>query len=178
MRVHARDEADREREQFERLFRAHSDAIYRFCLRRTRDPELADDARSAVFFEAWRRRDQVDLEARSPLPWLYGVAVNVLRNQRRASRRREAAQRRLPRPALHFDSVDEIAERVDATARAGAALALIDRLPPHEREVVVLCLAHGLSYSAAALALDVPVGTIRSRLARARERLNALAHAA
>src|SRR5687767_10423352 len=125
MDVRAREDTARQRERFDRLFREHCDAIYRFCLRRTADPARAEDAVSAVFFEAWRRRHDVDLEMRSPLPWLYGVAVNVLRNQNRAERRRAAAQRRLPRAGLQFDSVDEIAERVDASARARVALELI-----------------------------------------------------
>src|SRR4051794_11468222 len=98
--------------RFERLFREHSDTIYRFCLRRARDAELADDARSAVFFEAWRRRHEVDLADRSALPWLYGVAVNVLRNQRRSLRRRDAVLSRIPVPLDDFESTADVEERL------------------------------------------------------------------
>ena len=162
-----------ERTQFDRLWREHGDTIYRFCLRRTQDAELAEDARSTVFFEAWRRRREVDLRGRAALPWLYGVAANVLRNQRRSLRRREDAIRRVPPPRAHVDSVDDIADRVDASASAALAMQVLCDLPPGERAVVILCIANELSYADAADALDLPVGTVRSRLFRARARLHA-----
>jgi RNA polymerase sigma-70 factor (ECF subfamily) len=159
---------------FERLFREHGGAILGFCLRRTGDRAAAEEARSAVFFEAWRRRAEVDLTTRAALPWLYGVAVNVMRNHGRSRRRWDAALRRLPMPRAELDPADEIACRVDARDRARAALRLIDALPPGERDVVLLCLAGDLSYRAAADMLGLPIGTIRSRLSRARARLIAL----
>ena len=160
-------------DQFDRLYREHADQVFGFCLRRTGDWALSDDVRSAVFFEAWRRRHEVDLVARAPLPWLYGVAANVLRNHARSSRRRNAAFRRLPRPTPEVDFADEIAERLHAIERAPATVALVKELPVGERAVVVLCLLDDLSYSAAAVALGLPIGTIRSRLSRARARLSA-----
>ncbi|MDQ3936624.1 MAG: RNA polymerase sigma factor [Actinomycetota bacterium] len=159
---------------FERLFRAHADRIFRFCLRRTGDWALADDLRSAVFYEAWRRRGEVDLATREALPWLYGVATNVIRNQRRSLRRQEAAIKRLPPPLENFDTTDDIAERLDATTRGRRALRLVAALPPGERDVVRLCLTRNWTYRAAARELGVPVGTVRSRLSRARARLHAL----
>jgi RNA polymerase sigma factor (sigma-70 family) len=161
--------------RFEQLFRDHSEAIYRFCLRHARDHELAEDARSTVFTEAWRRRSEVDLVGQAPRPWLYGVARNVLRNQWRSDRRHASALRRVPGPRADFDSVEEIAERADAATNATLALALLGRLSPGEREVVTLCLVCGLSYAATARELNLPLGTVRSRLSRARVRLNALA---
>lgn len=160
------------------LFREHGDAVYQFSLRRTGDPHLAEDVRAAVFFEAWRRRNDIDFEQRPPRPWLFGVAANVVRNHMRAGRRHDAARRRLPEAALdaeHGDDIsDAVADRLDLAARASVAVELVDRLPPNERDVVVLCLAYELSYNAAAAALAVPVGTIRSRLSRARHRIRSL----
>jgi RNA polymerase sigma factor (sigma-70 family) len=164
----------REVEQFDRLYREHGEAIFRFCLRRTGDRALADDLRSAVFYEAWRRRHDVDLVTRAALPWLYGVAVNVLRNHARSVKRRNAAFQRLPPPGPELDFADEVPDRLYARERARAAVALVERLPAGERAVVVLCMLEGLTYRAAASALDLPVGTVRSRLSRARARMRAV----
>jgi RNA polymerase sigma-70 factor (ECF subfamily) len=159
-------------ERFDRLYRRHADPIFRFCLRRTGDWALAEDIRSAVFYEAWRRRADVDLETRAALPWLYGVAANVIRNHARSARRRAAAMRRVPWERAEADLTEDIAERIDASDRASAARDLMSRLPAGEREVVILCLAEDLSYSAAASVLGLPIGTVRSRLSRARARLS------
>jgi RNA polymerase sigma factor (sigma-70 family) len=159
---------------FERLFREHGSAIFRFCLRRTGNPAIADDHRSTVFVEAWRRRGEVDLTTQDALPWLYGVAANVMRNHLRSHRRGQAAFRRLPLVAAEHDDTDEITSRIDASDQARAALALLKDFSPGERDVVLLCLGQDLSYKAAANVLEVPIGTVRSRLSRARARLTAL----
>jgi RNA polymerase sigma factor (sigma-70 family) len=167
--------ARRDARRFDVLFREHAASIYRYCLHRTGDWALAEDLCSAVFFEAWRRRQEVDLETRAARPWLYGVAVNVLRNQRRSVRRREAAIRRLPLPVPSFDMPDDVVERLDASARGRLAHALLEQLPAGERDVIALCVEQNLTYRAAAKTLGLPVGTVRSRLSRARARLSALA---
>jgi RNA polymerase sigma factor (sigma-70 family) len=159
------------RQKFEHLYRLHGHDIYRYCLRRVQDRGQAEDACSAVFVEAWRRRETVDVRDRAGLPWLYGVAKNVLRNQRRTLRRREAALMRVPRPISDFECVDDAEDRVDAARAARQVWHLIDALPAAERTVVILCLADELSYTTVADRLGVPVGTVRSRLSRARERL-------
>jgi RNA polymerase sigma factor (sigma-70 family) len=142
--------------------------IYRYCLRRVQDRWQAEDACSAVFVEAWRRRETFDVRDRAGLPWLYGVAKNVLRNPRRSVRRREAALMRLPRPTSDFECVEDAEARIDAAHAARQVWHLIDALPSGERAVVVLCLADELSYTNAADQLGVPIGTVRSRLSRAR----------
>lgn len=170
------DRADPYAEHFDRLYRRHGDQIFWFCLRRTGDRTTADEIRSAVFYEAWRRRRDVDLTTRAALPWLYGVAVNVIRNHLRSTRRREAAFRRLPPPSAEIDPADEVTDRVYASDRARVIVDLVNRLPPGERDVVVLCLVGDLSYTGAARELGLPVGTVRSRLSRARARLVSSGH--
>jgi DNA-directed RNA polymerase specialized sigma24 family protein len=71
-------------ERFDAIFRLHRESLLRFFVHRTGDRALSEDLCSIVFYEAWRRRADVDLVAREPLPWLYGAAANVLRNQRRS----------------------------------------------------------------------------------------------
>src|SRR4051794_28245458 len=84
---------------FELLYRRYAKSVYRFCLRRTRGADMAEDALAIVFLEAGRGRGGVALPSRPAEPWLYGVARNVLRNQRRALHRRNASLRDLGRTA-------------------------------------------------------------------------------
>ena len=155
------------------LFKRHAKAIYNFLFRSTADWAAADDLLSVVFLEAWRRRDK-KLDEGSVLPWLYGIAVNVLRNGRRSERRYAAAVRRLPRPEAEPDFAPAAEERVDDARRMQRALELLHELPNREQEVFVLCAWIELSYEDAALALELPIGTVRSRLSRARARLREL----
>ena len=153
------------------LFEQHARDIYGFCFRRTGDGRAAEDLTQAVFLEAWRRRADLNLARDAVRPWLFGVALNLLRNHRRSLRRYRAALGRLPRPRADADLGDELAERLDDERRAREALRHFQRLPRGERDVVALCAWAELSYDEAAKVLRVPVGTVRSRLARARARL-------
>ncbi|MFE7841861.1 RNA polymerase sigma factor [Streptomyces sp. NPDC057474] len=113
--------------------------------------------------------------------WLFGIATNVLRNTRRAARRHSAALARLPERHAERETVpdfaDDLVGRMEDADRLAAAHAALAKLRRREREVFALCVWSGLSYAAAAEALDVPVSTVRSRLARARQRLRGLAEA-
>jgi RNA polymerase sigma-70 factor (ECF subfamily) len=68
------------------LFGRHATATYNYCFRRVGDWASAEDLVSIVFLEAWRRIDKPRLPGKE-LPWLYGIATNVVRNRRRAERR-------------------------------------------------------------------------------------------
>ena len=105
------------------------------------------------------------------MPWLLGVATNLARNQQRALRRHRAALERLAPSLIEDDFVDDLAGRLDDERTVRDLLRLVDRLPRREREVLALCAWDGLGYAEAAVALGVPVGTVRSRLFRARRRL-------
>jgi RNA polymerase sigma-70 factor, ECF subfamily len=155
------------------LFERHATAIYNFLFRSTADWAAADDLLSIVFLEAWRRRDK-ELDEGNVLPWLYGIATNVLRNRRRSERRFAAALRRLPKAGSEPDFSPAADEHVDDERRMRQALDLLHALPEREQEVFVLCAWMELSYEDAALALGLPVGTVRSRLSRARARLREL----
>ncbi len=162
-------------EAFGEIFRRHVDAVYNHCFRRLGSWSAAEDATSLVFLETWRRRrDAVDADG-SLLPWLLGVANNVARNVNRAARRYDAALYRLPPPAVTPDHADAVAARFDDERRMREVLRDLAGLSRAEQDVVGLVLMAGLSYAQAAVAMGVPVGTVRSRLARARERLGATA---
>jgi RNA polymerase sigma-70 factor (ECF subfamily) len=158
------------------LFERHSRAVYNFAFRWTADWAAAEDMASEVFLTAWRRRSEVifTTESGSVLPWLLGVATNLLRNQRRSKRRADAAIARLDPSANHADFSDEVLSRMADEAQMAEVHAVVAQLAEHERDVLALCAWAGLDYEEAAIALDLPVGTIRSRLSRARTHLREL----
>ena len=160
-------------EAFGMLFERHAGTIYNFCFRRVGNWATAEDLVSIVFLEAWRRLDK-PLPRGKELPWLFGIATNVVRNRRRAERRHAAALRRVPKPSPEPSFANDSDQRVDDEELMGRALGRVARLPRHEQEVFALCAWSGLSYEDAAIALRIPVGTVRSRLSRARARLREL----
>ena len=160
-----------EPEAFGVLFERHARAIYNYCFRRTADWALAEDLTSVVFLEAWRRRTSVRMLEGSALPWLYGVATNVVRTSRRSLRRHAAALARLPYDAASPDDADDAPQRLDDQRCMQDVLRAVARLPQREQDVLALVAWSDLSYEEAAQVLGVPVGTVRSRLARARRRL-------
>ncbi len=155
------------------LFERYADAIANYCFRRVGDWATAEDLLSIVFLEGWRRRDK-QLPPGKVLPWLYGIAGNVVRNQRRAQRRYAAALRRLREAEPEAYAVERAEERLDEERQMNRVLTLVGRLPRREQEVFTLCAWSEFSYEDAALALGIPVGTVRSRLSRARARLREL----
>lgn len=158
---------------FGALFDRHGEAVRAFCARRTGSLDAADDLVSIVFLEAWRRRADVELIDDNALPWLYGIARRTLHHRwRTALRHRRALDRLAPAPAAP-DHADEVAARLDDERHLARLAAAVGRLRPADRDVLVLCVWQGLTYAEAAVALGVPVGTVRSRLSRARSRLEA-----
>jgi RNA polymerase sigma factor (sigma-70 family) len=162
-------------EAFGRIFDEHARAVHRYAVRATGNWAVAEDIVSLTFLEAWRLREKVRPEGGELLPWLLGIATNVLRNTARAGRRHQAALSRVPPRDALPDFADEVVGRMEDADRLAAAQRALRRLPRGEREVFTLCVWAGLGYAAAAEALGVPIGTIRSRLSRARRRLRALA---
>jgi RNA polymerase sigma-70 factor (ECF subfamily) len=155
------------------LFDRYADRIYNHCFRRTASWDLAQDATSTVFLEAWKGRERVVVHDNSALPWLFGIATNVCRNLTRGRKRHLAAVDRLPVAPDTPDHAEAVADRLDDERRMAAVLAAHAQLAPRDREVLSLVVWDGLSYEQTAAALDGPVGTVRSRLARARGRLAA-----
>jgi RNA polymerase sigma factor (sigma-70 family) len=155
------------------LFERHARTIYNYCFRRLGDWSAAEDLVSVVFLEAWRRREQ-ELPPGKVLPWLYGIATNVVRNRRRSLLRHGSAVKRIAPPDREASFADEADARLDDEREMRAALALVRKLPRREQEALALCGWFELSYEDAALALGIPVGTVRSRLSRARTRLREL----
>lgn len=160
-------------EAFGKIYARHARAVHDYCLWRTADPQAAEDATATVFLEAWRRRDRLKLQTSSAAALLLGIANNVVRGHWRTSRRHLEALTRLRAAAPREGHGPESAviARVDAFRHVREAAEAIRSLPRREREVLALIADADLSYGEAATALGVPIGTVRSRLARARRRL-------
>lgn len=160
-----------EPEQFAVLYDRHADSVYRYAARRL-GPEAAEDLMADTFITAFRQRHRYDPARADARAWLFGIATNLIGRHRRAEARRFKALARVPSPVPHEEPV---ADR--AVARAGAAglrtdlAAALAGLSARHRDVVLLVAWADLSYEEAAQALGVPVGTVRSRLHRARSAL-------
>jgi len=166
---------DGDREAFGRIFDRHARTVYNYLFRRTADWSEAEDLTWTVFMHAWRRRSATVLDRDSALPWLLGIADRLVSNARRRLRRAEALLHRLvshDEPVGdHADHADRVVGLVDDERRMSEIHRALARLPRHEREVVELCVWSGLDQQAAAAALGITVGTVKSRLHRARRRL-------
>lgn len=148
---------------FELVFDRHFGAVHAYAQRRG-GTELADEIAAETFARAFDLRARYDRSQPSARPWLLGIATNLLRRHWRTERRRLAAYARSAAHELPEDLPAFLAvELLDAVAALGR----------HERDVLLLYAWADLSYEEIAVALDVPVGTVRSRLSRARRRLAA-----
>ncbi len=160
----------REPERFAVLFDRHAPHIHRYLARRA-GREVADDLLAETFLAAFSRRDRYDLSRSDARPWLYGIATNLVGQHRR----NQARQYRLGQAAPAESEVPGHAERVVADVTAQAMRPLLDSalatLPAGDRDVLLLVAWEQLSYEEVSLALAIPVGTVRSRLNRARTKV-------
>jgi RNA polymerase sigma-70 factor (ECF subfamily) len=159
---------------FEEVFDEYHAAIWRY-LARLRGATLADDLAGEVFVAAFKGRERFDPARGSLRAWLYGIASNVARTQARKEHRRRGATERAAVGAVEAVSpidtaIDDLASQ-DQLQRVRAALG---HLPAADRELVVLYAWEELSYEEIAAVLEIKVGTVKSRLARARARLREL----
>jgi len=159
---------------FAHIYDRHAVVVLRFLVRRV-GPDVAEALLGDVFRIAFERRASFDVTRTSARPWLYGIATNVLAKHRRSEARRLRATARL---AEGRSSRDDVTEQVDAAVDASdlwpRVAEAIMTLPDGERDVLLLYVWEDLSYDDIAAALGVPVGTVRSRLNRARARLREL----
>lgn len=157
---------------FGRLYERHAVGVEAFCLRRSASRTIAEEATSEVFLELWRQRSRLTVSGDSARPLLLGIALNVLRHRWRIERRHRATLARL---SERFDRLAPTESPPAATLEALArARKIVERLPRPEAETLILIAWGELSYEETAGVLGVPIGTVRSRLARARSRLTGL----
>jgi RNA polymerase sigma factor (sigma-70 family) len=157
---------------FGSLFDRHFDAVYRFCARRV-GGALAEDIAGETFRRAFEARSSYDLGQPNALPWLFRIALNLVRDAIRGRAAEDRAYARL-RALTRTGTLSE-EDQVPRSAEARSELARLARLlvaePQEDVDALFLHVWDGLSYVEVATALGVPVGTVRSRLSRLRRRL-------
>lgn len=154
-------------ECFEAIFDRHATTIYRY-LRRRVGASLAEDLVAETFARAFRARHRFEPHGESALPWLYGIAANLLRMHRRAEERRLRAYARAAVHGVESSPSADSDRRLDAVALRPALAGALARLPLGQRDVLLLHAWEGLSHEEIAAALEISGSTVRSRLHRAR----------
>jgi len=152
---------------FARLYDTHVPAILLY-LRRRIGEQAAEDAATDVFVRAFRQRNDYEPLHPTPLPWLYGIAAHVIADHRRSEKRRLRALERLadrrPDPPSDRPAGEPIVSAHTAVS--------LRKLSHADRETLLLVAWGELTYDETATALQIPTGTVRSRLARARRLLD------
>lgn len=161
-------------EGFGALFDRHATVVFRYLVRRV-GVDDADALLGEVFRVAFEKRASYDPTRENARPWLYGIATNLLaRHRRTEARRLRATARLVARQLSATDPADDIAATLDAEQLWPDIADAVSSLPEEERDALLLYVWEGLSYEEIAAALAVPVGTVRSRLNRARLKLREL----
>jgi len=155
-----------EPELFATVFDRHFSQIRVFLQRRI--GEDADDLAADVFSIAFQRRDRFRAVHRSALPWLYGIASNLVSRHRRSEIRTLRALARLQSAEPGEDESERVAERVHASSLRLPLFEALAKLHARDRDALLLVAWEELTYEEVAVALEIPVGTVRSRLNRAR----------
>ena len=180
-------------QRFAVVFERHAGVIHRFLSRRV-ESAAVDDMLSETFVAAFRTRAGYDATYPDARPWLFGIAVNVVRHHRRSEGRRLVMVGRVTRDVAADHARSNVASHGTADGAAGgaaggaadvaAAVVGVDelervhralaRLDDRYREVLMLFAGPGFSYEEISRALQIPVGTVRSRLSRGRVQLREL----
>jgi RNA polymerase sigma-70 factor (ECF subfamily) len=161
-----------EPEAFGLIYDRHAAALLRFLGRRV-GAQVAAGLIGELFRIAFERRRTFDTSRATALPWLYGIGANLLLKHRRGEARRLRASAQMV-AALEVPDTRAGAAALDARLLFPRVADAIEALPDGEREALLLFAWEDLSYQSVAEALELPIGTVRSRLNRARARLREL----
>jgi RNA polymerase sigma-70 factor (ECF subfamily) len=154
---------------FADAFRSEFGAIHRYVRRRV-GRDAADDICAATFAAAYAQWSRLD-PARPVRPWLYGIATNLLRRHHRDEERKLRAYARTGVDPIGGADESDTVRRLDAGAQQRTLAAALADLRPVEREILLLHAWAELSDEEIAATLSIPLGTVKSRLHRTRDRL-------
>lgn len=157
-------------ELFGELYQRHAAVIHRYAARRLGE-HAAEDITADTFLSAFRVRTRYDLTRPNARPWLYGIAANLIGKQRRAEVRALRALARTGHDPVADIWTDRSDSRVTAQAAQAQLAGALAALSAGDRDVLLLVAWADLSYQEVADALSIPVGTVRSRLNRARRKV-------
>jgi len=159
---------------FEVVFEEYHRPIYEY-LARSLGRDRADECAGDVFVTAFTIRGRYDPELGSVRAWLFGIAANLRATRARSEARGRRATRRLDAGREgHGGGIEEVEESLDGQRELSSVEAFLEQLPDTDRDVLLLYAWGALSYAEIAVATGVEVGTVRSRLSRARGRLREL----
>jgi RNA polymerase sigma-70 factor (ECF subfamily) len=153
------------------LFNRHRVRVFRKAYSRVQNVSDAEDIVAVVFLEAWRNRAKVRIVEGSLLPWLLSVTTYVTLNSARSSRRYRHLIDTLPAPEKQDDDTVVIDDAIDRQRVNAAIWEALTKLNSSDQLILDLCIVEELPLASAAAVLNVPVGTVKSRLHRARAKL-------
>lgn len=157
-------------ERFAVIFDRYAGQIHRYAARRL-GPAAADDIVADVFLIAFRHRSRYDTSQASARPWLYGIATNLISRHRRSEVRMYRAMARTGLDPVVEPDADRVANSVSAAAAGQQLATALAQLSTGDRHTLLLVAWADLSYEEVATALDIPIGTVKSRLHRARTKV-------
>jgi RNA polymerase sigma-70 factor (ECF subfamily) len=161
-------------QDFSEAFDQYFSEIHGYIARRV-GTGVADDIAAEIFLTAYRKRASFDRQLGTVRAWLYGIATRQISHHRRDELRayhalqRAAASR--PTDDRTIDHTEGVTDRVAAAAARRQLAAALAALSPGDREVLLLVALADLTHAEIAAALDIPYGTVGSRLSRARRQL-------
>lgn len=155
---------------FGELFRRHAPPLHRYAARRL-GGDLADDIVAETFHLAFRARAGYDPARGDVRPWLWRIATNLIRRHHRSELRMFRALARTGVDPVLESHADRVAEQASAAAESPRLAAALAGLRKGDRDVLLLTVWGELSYQQVADVLNIPVGTVRSRLNRARTKV-------
>jgi RNA polymerase sigma factor (sigma-70 family) len=162
-------------ELFAAIYDRHAAALYRYAARRL-GADAAEDVVSETMLAAFRARRRYDTTRSDARPWLYGILTREISQRRRVERKRYRALARVERTAGHeVAKADEVAAAVAAQSVRAPLMEALAGLAKRDRDVLLLAAWADLSYQEIAEALDIPIGTVGSRLNRARRTIRTAA---
>jgi RNA polymerase sigma factor (sigma-70 family) len=156
---------------FATLYDRHAAQLYRYAYQRV-GAQTAEDLVADTFLAAFTQRDSFDPNRAPARPWLFGILTRKLaRHHRTEQARYRAFARSAPDPEAVDGPADQIAARVTAVAVRAPLARALGQLSAGDRDVLLLIAWSDLSYDEVSTALDIPLGTVRSRLNRARRKV-------
>lgn len=155
---------------FALLFDRHAKVVYRYAAQRLGD-SLAEDVMSETFLVAFERRSSFDPTVVDARPWLLGIATRLMRKHARVEATAWRGMAAELAAQVASDFIEQAGSRIDAERLTRRLAKALRRLSDTDRDTLLLYAWADLSYSAIATAMNVPVGTVRSRLSRARRQL-------
>lgn len=159
-----------EPEAFAAVFDRHAAEIHRYVTRRL-GHSAADDVVGETFLAAFRRRQKYDVSRADARPWLYGIASNLIGRHRRDEVRMFRALARTGVDPIVDSSIERVESQVAAAAVERELAVALTKLSLGDRDVLLLYAWADLAYDEIAAALGIPLGTVRSRLHRARRKV-------